>query len=266
MLQWLFASLTGKYCQTTYTVNKHVQLHGCRLTRTAHVLWLSLHYPSVQLAERVSDQSNIFESWGREQRYWETKLSLHYEFRQELGKFFAILLRKNKFFVKGASLWESAFFCKHWRKRGCWKHTQKKTAIHTVRAHLVGVIMGLMHIYAESDRPRLGMVRDSSNKNWNLVKAELGQVKLLSPSTIVGGNSQVLYTPFIPVPAIKIIIWRACHWWERNLEENFVHATAILLSSLQTQECQWHKKESVSALSSKLGSKNLKLLICSQGE
>jgi hypothetical protein len=50
------------------------------------------------------------------------------------------------------------------------------------------------------------------------------------------------------------------------LEENFVHATAILLSSLQTQECQWHKKESVSALSSKLGSKNLKLLICSQGE
>jgi hypothetical protein len=72
--------------------------------------------------------------------------------------------------------------------------------------------MGLMHIYAESDRPRLGMVRDSSNKNWNLVKAELGQVKLLSPSTIVGGNSQVLYTPFIPVPAIKIIIWRACHW------------------------------------------------------
>jgi hypothetical protein len=55
------------------------------------------------------------------------------------------------------------------------------------------------------------MVRDSSNKNWNLVKAELGQVKLLFPSSIVGGNSQVLYTPFIPVPAIKILIGRACH-------------------------------------------------------
>jgi hypothetical protein len=29
---------------------------------------------------------------------------------------------------------------------------------------------------------------------------------------------------------------------------------------LQTQECQWHKKEFVSALSSKLGSKNLKIV------
>ncbi|KAH9564002.1 hypothetical protein CY35_04G002200 [Sphagnum magellanicum] len=50
--------------------------------------------------------------------------------------------------------------------------------------------MGLMHIYAESDRPRLGMVRDSSNKNWNLVKAELGQPRRVTHNI---GDSKFIY-------------------------------------------------------------------------
>lgn len=39
--------------------------------------------------------------------------------------------------------------------------------------------MGLMHVYAESDEPRVCLVRESSKHNYNLVKAELGHVSVL---------------------------------------------------------------------------------------
>lgn len=38
--------------------------------------------------------------------------------------------------------------------------------------------MGLMRIYAESDEPRVCLVRESSKQNYNLVKADLGHVSI----------------------------------------------------------------------------------------